>query len=661
MKQEDRSSVEIFRFGPFQVDVVARQVTKDGVRIRVSEQPFKLLMLLIASPGKVITRETLQAKLWSPDTYVDFERGLTIALNRLRTALADSAENPRYIETVPRLGYRFIAPVSVDSNERPVLPTPESISEPSVPIGLANSLASPRAPVPPITTVHVAKRSERYYAGSSAYIFSGIAALVFFVTIIAVLWPRLTHSDTASRGQVRMLILPFENLTGDASQEYVCDGMTEELIAQLGSMDPKRLSVLARTTAMHYKGSRKSIKDIASELGVDYVLESSIRRVDNHIRVTTQLIQGPQELHLWAQSFDRDSSDILGLQQSVALAVANEVPFRLSRLKDSPWRETRPANPEAYADYLRGRFFWNKRNREGLNKGVMYFKQAIKEDEKYAPAYAGLADSYLVLGGGYWPSHQTYLQGEAAAADALALDGNLAEAHTSLAYFKFIDERDWPGADREVRRAITLDPGYATAHHWYALYLSAMDRMPEAFNEIQKALELDPLSVVISSNAGAIYYQSGDYERSEKQLRKALELDPNFVPAYGYLGYVYQMQGRYEEALAEYKKGQQISGDPLSFGGDVGRIYGTTGKKREAVAMLRQLEETAKRQPNMAAYSICLVYASLGEVDNSLKWLAKSIEYRECTATELTHDLRLAPLRSSTEFQTFRRQLKLPN
>jgi TolB-like protein/DNA-binding winged helix-turn-helix (wHTH) protein/tetratricopeptide (TPR) repeat protein len=646
---------KVLCFGAYHLDFDLHQLTKYGNKIRLPEQSFKILAMLIAAPGRLVSREELQVELWPANTFVDFERGLTVAVNRLRCLLADSPENPRFIETIPRLGYRFVASVEVISDGTLLLMRPgQPVPEPSASLNVAHAFSSP--------PLNILSKSPRMKPSRSlAYVFSGIASLLFLAIALAVVWPRFTHSYSSAAVPVRMLILPFQNLTGDASQEFLCDGMTEELISQLGGLDPDGLSVLARTTAMHYKGSSKTIKQITREVGADYVLEGSIRRVDNHIRVTTQLIQGPQERHLWAQSFDRGSSDILGLQQSVSLAVANEVPFRLRKLSDTHLRDTQPGNPAAYADYLRGRFFWNKRNRDGLDKGVFYFRQAIKEDGKYAVAYAGLADSYLVLGGGYLPPHQTYLQGEAAAADALALDGNLAEAHTSLAFFKFIDEWDWSGADREFRRAITLDPGYATAHHWYALYLSAMGRMPESINEIQKALELDPLSLVINSNAGAIYYQAGDYQRSEKQLRRTLELDPNFVPAYGYLGYVYQVTGRYGDALAEYRRAQEISGDPLSYGGDVGRIYGLTGRKREAQVILRQLQERAQRQSDMSAYAVCLIYTALGNSKEALKWLAKAVDERDFTATEMTHDLRIETLRSTPQFDTFRRQFKLTN
>jgi len=458
-----------------------------------------------------------------------------------------------------------------------------------------------------------------------------------------------------------IVVLPFENLTGDPSQEYFCDGMTEELIAQLGNLDPDRLSVIARTTAMHYKGSPMTIKEIAHELGVEYVLESSIRRLDTHIRVTTQLIHAPEERHLWAQSFDRDSSDLLGLQQSVSLAVASEIPLQISKLRGVRPHENRPANSEAYADYLQGRFFWNKRSRESLNKAIFYFKESIKEDPQYARAYAGLADSYLVLGGGYLSPHQTYLQGESAATEALARDGDLAEAHTSLGYFKFIDEWDWPGADREFNRAIALDPSYATAHHWYALYLSAMGRQSEAINEIEKALELDPLSVVINSNAGAIYYQSGNEKKALGQLRKTLELDPNFAAAQGYIGYVYQTKGSYAEALAEFNKAQQMRADPLAYAGDIGWIYATTGRKDEAYALLQKLQESSKEPAVVSAYSLCLIYTALGNSEEAFKWLTKSIEAREFTATEMTHDLRINALRSDPQFEAFRREFNIPN
>jgi len=645
------------RFASFELNLEVGELRRHGYRIKLQEKPFLILVALLERPGGLVTRDELHQRLWKDNTFVDFDHNLNNAINKLRAALNDSSERPRFIETIPRRGYRFVSEVKVAHNGVKTNTVPP-IAVASVP--MAPSGAGDGAGVT-LAALQAERDPSAIRRRASTRWFSGLAALVLILASGIFSLQRWRRPMQTTPSRIILAVLPFENLTSDASQDYLCDGMTEELIAQLGSLDPDRLGVIARTTAMHYKRTSNTVKEIGIELGAAYVLESSIRLVDNHIRVTTQLIEVRDQRHVWAQSFDRDSSDILGLQQNISLTVAKEIPFHLSGLREPHLHGSRPTNSEAYADYLRGRFFWNKRTREGLETGVSYFKQAIKEDPQYASAYAGLADSYLVLGGGYLPPHQTYQQGEAMAADALALDDDLAAAHTSLAYFKFIDEWDWPGAEREFQRAITLDPSYATAHHWYSLYLSAMGRQPEAVNEIERALELDPFSTVINSNAGAIYYQSGEFEKSRTQLQKTLKLDPNFIPAHGYLGYIYQTTGRYGEALAEYKKAEQISGDPLAYAGDVGRIYAMTGRKPEAQALLQQLQDSSKRQSNVSAYAFCLIYASLGSPDESLNWLAKSIDDREFTATETAHDLRIATLRSHPKFQVYLRQFHLPN
>jgi TolB-like protein/DNA-binding winged helix-turn-helix (wHTH) protein/Flp pilus assembly protein TadD len=645
---------QCIRFAFFEVDLGAGELRRHGYRIKLQEKPLLILAALLDRPGEVMTREELHRLLWPDNTFVDFDHNLNNAINKLRDSLNDSADKPRFIETLPRRGYRFLAEVEIVRNgakpESAPLATLEAVRVPAV----KETDVGTALPPLPAASVNSATR-----AGSLR------ALLLFAFVLISASGLFLVMNWKASPQtlppHVRLAVLPFKNLTGDADQEYICDGMTEELIAHLGNLDPDNFAVIARTTSMHYKGTLSTITEIGHDLGVDYVLESSIRRVDSHIRVTTRLIEVREQRHVWAESFDQSSSDILGLQERISSAVADEIPRHLSTLRISRVHSSRPANQEAYSDYLRGRYFWNKRNREGLEKGVSYFKKAIKEDPGYALAFAGLADSYLVLGGGYLPPHQTYQQGEAAAGAALALDNDLAAAHTSLAYFKFIDEWDWTGAEREFKRAIALDPGYATAHHWYALYLSAMGREQDAIFEIEKALELDPFSTVINSNAGAIYYQAGAYEKSVNQLHRTLELDSNFVPAHGYLGYIYEMRANYVDALAEYQKAQQISGERLAYAGDVGRVYALIGRKAEAQTILQQLRDTSKKHSDVSDYSLCLIYDSLGDPDRAFTWLRKSIEDREFTATELRYDRRIDDLRADPRFTEIRRPFNIPN
>lgn len=639
------------RFGPYELNISSRELRKYGKRIRIQQQPLKILGVLVESPGELVSREQLRARLWPDGLYLDFEHGLNRSVNKLRRALLDSADSPRYIETLPARGYRFIAPVEVVRNGHDGTEVWQGEAGSST----STETSDESSPTPPL--VSIGAKAGMVIANKKRWAtFASVVAILLLIVGISVVRPHINRVSAPDSHRTLLVILPFENLTGDANRDYFCDGMTEELIARLGSLDPDHLGVIARTTAMHYKGTSKTIKEIAGELGVSYVLENSIRQMDHRVRVTSQLIQVQDQRHLWARSFDRDSSDILGLQYDVSLLIAQDIPPYLGISKQPRLQPSRPANSEAYMDYLEGRFFWSKRSADGLNKGVFYFQKAIEEDPGYARAYAGLADSYLVLGGGYLPPHETYLKGASAAKEALALDSDLAEAHASLAYFKFIDEWDWAGSEREFQRAIALDPGYATAHHWYALYLSAMNRMPESRREIEKALELDPLSTVINSNAAAIYYQGGDDDRSLKQLQKTLELDPDFVPAYGYRGYVYQVSGRYEEALAEYTRAQQISGNPLAYIGDVARIYALTGRKKQAQEILDRAQGTSKEPANLSAYTLCLIHASLGDTDEAFKWLKRSIDDREFTATELAHDRRIENLRADPRFAQFWQQ-----
>lgn len=645
-----KPSRKLLAFGPFQIALETHELRKLGTRVRIPEQSFQLLALLLESPGELVTRETLRSRLWSPDTYVDFDRSLTVAMNRLRAALADSAEKPRYIETLPRLGYRFIANIEVIADGPKDEPSRLELA--AVPENPPGSGSAPQLAIQPFPAPRPALRPSNYQL-------LALAALLVVITV-AIAWRRF-HPPVPTASRTMMVILPFENLTGDPGQDYFCEGMTEELIAQLGNLDPEHLGIIARTTAMHYKGTSRTVKEIGSELGVGYVLESSIRRLDHRVRITTQLIQVQDQRHLWARTFDRESSDILGMQRDVSRNIADEVPTYLNLPRETRRSPTPPENSEAYVDYLKGHYFWNQRSPEALQKSIEYFKAAIDKDPSYARAYAGLADAYLVLGGGLFPPHQAYQMGETAAAKALARDADLAEAHCSLAYFKFIDQWDWQGADQEFTRALSLDPGLAPAHHWYAIYLSAMNRMPDAIREIEKAHELDPLSAAINANLGAIYYQAGDYDRSLRELQKTVELDPNFVAAVGYMGYVYQVTERYDEALAQYKKAQQITGSPLSYLGDVGRIYALTGRSEEARVLLHTSQGYSKSQPHLSAFTLCLIHASLGDKDEAFKLLQKSIDDREFTATEMTHDLRIDNLRADPRFADLLREFNIPH
>ncbi|HEV2383597.1 MAG TPA: tetratricopeptide repeat protein [Terriglobia bacterium] len=459
---------------------------------------------------------------------------------------------------------------------------------------------------------------------------------------------------------VRIAVLPFVNLTGDDRQEYVCDGLTEAMISELSRLSPGRLDVIARTSAMQYKHTNKSVTQIGRELKVNYLLESSLRESGKTVRVTTQLIRAGNAGHVWTGEYERNLEDALSVQQQVATAISEEIKLKLTPARDAQLRTATSVDAEAYRDYLLGRFHWNRRNREGLLQSVEYFKQSIARETDYAPAYAGLADAYLVLGGGYLPDQESYEKGKAAALRALRLDPTLAEAYCSLAYEKFVNEWDWPGADDNYQRALSLDPGYATAHHWYALYLSAMLRHDEAIREIHRALDLDPLSVAINYGAGAIYVQAGRYDEAVGQLQDTLKIDPNNAVTHGTLAVAYECKRLYQQSAREFETAQRLSGGYSPYAIEIAHVYAAEGQASKARSSLRALLADGK-SAEVSPLSFARAYAALGEQEQAFHWLQKSMDDRSCTVAEINTDRDLDPLRSDPRFEQIRRRYHLPS
>src|SRR5712692_5618949 len=457
----------VYRFGVFQVNLAARELRKHGVRVRLPGQPFCILSMLLEKPGEVLTREEMRQRLWAADTFVDFEHSLNSTIKKLRSALGDSAENSRYIETIPRVGYRFIAPVEEGS--------PKGHATKDAPVAAKDSSV-------PAAVELLTERRWPILLGISIVL---IAALTGYFQ-----WSRTRVRPPPSSGRLMLAVLPFENLTGDAGQEYFSDGLTEEMIAQVGRFDPQRVGVIARTSVMHYKHTQEPLGQIARELGVQYVLEGSVRRDPDKVRISAQLIQVKDQTHLWARQYDRELSSLLSLQGEIAQEIADEFELTLGTHKPAiPISQTAlsPQAFEAYDLYLKGQYFWNKRTVQAFQQGIDYFQQAIAKDPSYARAYAGLADSYALLGAySLAPQTEFMPKARAAALKALQIDETLAEAHTALALITENYDWDWQTAEKEYRRAIELNPNYATAHHWYAEYLTWLGRFDEAFREVSE-------------------------------------------------------------------------------------------------------------------------------------------------------------------------------
>src|ERR1700685_3152940 len=544
--QEDLRDRPRLCFGVFEVDIPAGELRKHGLRIRLQDQPFQVLAVLLERPGGVVTREELKKKLWPADTFVDFDHGLNKAISKIREALNDSAEHPRFIETVARRGYRFLPEVRVPGAAVVRSPTAgtrlHAEAENSNPPYLDKESATSGRP-----------------PSSSKWKISAVV-LVLFVTSLSS-WKLYSwyHPSLVVRS---LAVLPLESLSSDASQDYFADGMTDELISDLGQISALR--VISRTSVMGYKHALKSLPQIAHELNVDAVVEGTVLRSGEQVRITAQLIEASTDKHLWSQSYQGELKDTLALQSEVARAIADQIQINVNPQEQAALKSVKAVNPQAYQSFLKGRFFWNKRTAEGLKIALAYFNQAIEEDPKYAPAYSGLADTYSLLGDWQYAAmtpKEALPKAKSSAIRALELDNALGEAHNSLAFC--LDGFDWDikSAGIEFQRAIALNPGYATAHHWYAWHLSLLGNYDEAISEMRKAQDLDPLSLIINADLAELLMLAHSYDESIRQSRKTIEMDPNFAFAHNQLAQAYLQKHMHDEAVAELKKAAQLSGE----------------------------------------------------------------------------------------------------
>jgi len=575
-------SSHVISFGVFEVNLRAGELRKKGVKIKLQEQPFQVLSALLERPGELVSREELRRRIWPAETFVGFDHGLNKAINKLREALADSAVNPRYIETLSRRGYRFIYPLI--SNSSP-------------------------------------------------------------------------QKTPAEHRKIRLVILPFENL-GDAEHDYFSDGLTDEMIARLGSLNPQRLGVIARTSAMQYKQTSKGIGQIAAELGVDYVLEGTVRRSGGRVRISAKLIQAIDQTQLWAETYERETSDVIAIQNEVAGKIRQSLACELLLESNSKSDNQRTVPLVAHEAYLRGRFHWNQRSEESLKLAIESFEQALKEDPNYALAYAGLADCYAYLSWfGTIPPRQVAPKAKQAAHNALAIDDTLPEAHTSLALMRFWYDWDWTKAEKEFHRAIELNPNYPAPHHWYSTFLCAMGRLREASIEQRRAQELDPLSLATAKTAGDSFYYARQFDEAIQRFERALGQDPKFIPAQFDLGRAYLYSGRYHQAVAAFERAHQLSGsrEVLPF---LAHAHAKTGNTDRARELLQEALEPppARYLPSPA---VATAYIGLGESEAALDWLEKGFEERSCWMIFLGVDPVYDPLASHPRFHRLLSRLNL--
>jgi TolB-like protein len=570
-----RSPHALVRFGAFELDKQAGELRKDGTLVRLQEQPLQILQALLERPGAIITREELQHKIWPSDTFVDFGHGINNAINRLREALGDTADTPRYVETLPRRGYRFIGRIERET-------------------------------------------------------------------------PRFRS----------LAVLPLENLSRDPEQEYFVEGLTEALITTLAKIG--ELRVVSRTSAVLYKGARKSLREIARELEVDTIVEGTVLRVGDRVRITAQLIDAQREAHLWAESYDRHLRDVLDLHSELAQAIAREVQVKLTPREEAELAQAHRVDPHAYEWYLKGRYHWNRRSRVGLPKGVQCFQAAIAKDPTYAAAYAGLADcltglhSYCLMA----PA-DSGAQAKELATRALELEPGLGEAHASVGWVKTWYDYDFVGAEREFERCIELNPRYATGHQWYAFYLSLMGRYEEAYAEIKRALRLDPLSIVIQWSLGFIYWNGRLYDQAIDQLEATLELDPNYAPAHATLAWAYRCKAQPEASVAAALKAVECATGASFYLAFLGEAYAAAGKQDEGEKLLDQLQVLSKQQ-YVTTYHTGRIYACLGKIDEAFAWWETAYRERASWLISLKTDPMLDDLRSDSRYQDLLRRMNFP-
>ena len=653
MKASNLSS-RVIRFGVFEADLSAGELRKHGLRLKLSEQPFQILVMLLEKPGNVVSRDELRNRLWPGDTFVDFDHGLNNAVMRLREVLSDSSDTPRFIETLPRRGYRFIAPVEELGT---------AIEGPSSGAALSTAMPIDSAAVLPVAARSALSARKKLWFPISRFAMLSSAGLLGAVALTAV---AVHYVGGVNASKVRpdrstsLIVLPLENLSGDKEQDYFADGMTDELIANLAKI--RSLRVISRSTAMAYKGTRKPLSEIARELHVDAVVEGTVLRAGNRVRITAELVQVSTDRHLWAETYESQLGDVLGLQNRVSSAIVDEIRINLTPEERNRLAKTPAVSPEAYENYLKGRYYWNKRSDEGLTKAIGYYEQATRKDPQYALAYAGLADSYGIIGAtifGSMPAREAAPKAKAAALRALEIDPTLAEAANSLATVKFNYDWDWAGAADGFKKAIELNPAYPTAYQRYSLYLVAMGRFQESFDQITRARALDPLSISINTSLGWRLYLARQYDRSIEQLRNTLEMDPTYELPHLLLGRAYQQKGDFARAMPEFQKAVELSHNTPLMVSALARAYALSGNREQAETLLAELMAKSKRE-YVSPFYIAMINAGLGRTGLALDWLEKAYNDRSNGLVFLKVDPELDSLRTNARFLELQHKLNYP-
>jgi TolB-like protein/DNA-binding winged helix-turn-helix (wHTH) protein/Tfp pilus assembly protein PilF len=646
------------RVGEFELDLRTAELRNHGQKFILQGQPFQVMAVLLERPGELVAREHLKKRLWPSDTFVDFDHSLNKAVNRLREALNDSAEKPRYVETIARRGYRLIAPVEWIGSPPPKAQLPASEARCIVQSSSIQEQLTERRFASGLLRRHFVA----ILVTMLVLLFAGLALLHWRGgTNVSEGQGRFISYNQFSRrraavAQVRSIaVLPLDNLSHDPEQEYFADGMTEALIDNLSKIGALR--VISRTSVMQYKKTRKSLPEIAGDLRVDAILEGSVQRSANHVRITAQLIDGKMDAHLWARSFDRDLSDVLALESEVAKAVASEIQITLTPADVARLPRSHAVSQKAHDAYLRGRYLWNTRSKEGLEQSITFYQEAIKEDPQYALAYAGIADSYILLeNNGQMTASRANSEMRMAAMKAVTTDPNLADAHMLLADVRET-EWNWAGAEEEYKRALELNPGSARAHHWYAVFLSELKRFDEAVLEINHAVDLEPLSPRLQVTQSEIYYFAGRFDEALEVLRSPI-ISSDSSAAHTVSGLIHLKKADFGKAIAELSANVEADrcADSIAY---LAYGYARAGQKEEALASLQELQQLAKDgyvEPGLMA----MIWTGLGNNDRALELLQEEYRLHASFVVSLGSDPVFEPLHSDSRFQAMLSRMGLP-
>ena len=592
----ERRTSNLRRFATFEVDLRARELRKGGIRIRLQDQPFEILAVMLERPGEVVTREELRQRLWPAGTFVDFEHSLNAAIKRLRAALGDDADNPRFVETLHRRGYRFIAAVEAEGQ--------------------------------PVRNLHVVRPP--------------VTALPS--TIV----------------NVRLVVLPFTNLSNDPAQEYFSDGLTEEMITQIGRLCPGRLGVIARTSSMQFKKSTKSASEIGRELSADYLLEGSVRGEADRIRITAQLIETRSEVHLWADTYDRSMGETLNLQTDVAAHIARSLAMELVPDQVDVLGRATPRRTEAYQAYLKGRFHWNRGGFEGVKSAVSHYERALELDPEFAAAYSAMARARIALANhSREPGRVQLEQARALALRAIEIDPGISDAHLALAEIRRMLEWNWRVAEDEYRTAIALSPSCESAHRFYAQFLASMLRFSEAKAEADRACDVDPFCLVVTTSAAWVRYAAGEFDTAIDRSRHVLDMDAGYAPARRILGASLLGAGKPDEAVLELTAAVGPDAeDPISLAW-LAHAKALAGARDEAGALVTQLESSA-RSHYVPGYHLALAHIGLGNRDAAFGLLEKACSDREPSIVNLRVEPRFEPLRRDPRYGALLQKLRLP-